>query len=210
MTESDLDRVLEIERLCFSPPWLREKYGIDLTEELKETRKDLWVQELPDELLEGHSELLMDAANSLGYHWTKFGKMIDAKKCRKNCSDCMLTCPTGAKWTSRVYLEEAKKNGATVITNVTVPRTSRKRSRKGCTCQKRFQHRRISCALDHPCGWWPGFSADSAKDGHRKSRSRHLHRPTDRGRRCLFRSSPCRWRKIQFAHVRGHLGILQI
>jgi ribosomal-protein-alanine N-acetyltransferase len=30
LTESDLDRILEIEQLCFSHPWLRENFLIDL------------------------------------------------------------------------------------------------------------------------------------------------------------------------------------
>lgn len=103
-------------------PFLRDELGIDLTEEVEETRRELGVQELPDHLLEGSGLRMIEAANRIGYHWTKLPKFIDADRCVKNCGGCMLGCRPGAKWSARVYLEDAVRAGATLQLPVAVER----------------------------------------------------------------------------------------
>ncbi len=98
--------------------------GIDLTLEAEEAKKDLWIQQQPDELVGKENLSLVDAANSIGYHWGKMEKFIDPKLCNAS-GDCMLGCKTGAKWTARVYGDEALRNGAdlhlhTKVTDVIV------------------------------------------------------------------------------------------
>ncbi|HPA72416.1 MAG TPA: FAD-dependent oxidoreductase [Spirochaetota bacterium] len=93
--------------------------GIDLSEEAAEAKKDMWIQEQPDELVGPENLRLLEAANSLGYHWGKMEKFIDPKKCTGN-GDCMLGCKTGAKWTARVYGDEAVAKGADLRLNTKI------------------------------------------------------------------------------------------
>jgi choline dehydrogenase-like flavoprotein len=97
-------------------------FGIDLTAEAAEARADLHVQQLPDELVGKANLRILEAANDLGYHWTKVEKFIDPEKCVPDCADCMLGCARGAKWTSRVYGDEAVSLGADLALHTRVSR----------------------------------------------------------------------------------------
>jgi choline dehydrogenase-like flavoprotein len=111
---------------CAAPPpkIVFGPVGIDLTRETEEAKKDMWIQQQPDELVGKENLRLVDAANSIGYHWGKMDKFIDPKRC-SGSGDCMLGCKTGAKWTARVYGDEAVSKGAdlhlhTKVTDVIV------------------------------------------------------------------------------------------
>lgn len=102
------------------PEGLFEKHGIDLVPYLEKAEADLRVTELPDDTI-GESTLhVMEAAGRVGMKWQKLQKFIDPQKCEPRFCNCMLGCPKGAKWTSREYLDEAKRHGATVETGVTI------------------------------------------------------------------------------------------
>lgn len=108
---------------AFPPPKsMFDPLGIDLTEETEEARKDMWIQKLPDNLIGRANLRILEAANDLGYNWGKMDNFIDPSKCEENCGKCMMTCPRGAKWTARVYGDEAVKNGAELKLNVKVTR----------------------------------------------------------------------------------------
>lgn len=98
---------------CAVPPPKKifEPLGIDLTKEAAEAKSEMWIQSMPDELIGENNMRLLEAANSLGFHWQKVDKFIDASKC-SGSGDCMLGCKTGAKWTGRVYGDEAVAGGA--------------------------------------------------------------------------------------------------
>lgn len=101
---------------CAIPP-LESTFGpvgIDLTAEAAEAENEMWIQELPDYLIGDANLRLLEAANDAGFHWNKMKKFIDAKKCLPNCGECMLGCRTGAKWSARVFADEATANGADV------------------------------------------------------------------------------------------------
>ena len=96
--------------------------GIDLKAEAAWARRELGVGPLPDELV-GQSVLrILEAAGDLGYHWTKLDNFIDPEKCREGCGDCMLGCRHGAKWTSRVFGDEATAAGAKLLLHARVDR----------------------------------------------------------------------------------------
>lgn len=103
-------------------PFIREKLGIDLRDEIAEVRQETGVGPLPDRLIDGSSSMLMEAANRIGYKWEVFDKFIDADRCRPGCSACMMGCPTGAKWTARNHVVDAVNHGATLVQPVTVDR----------------------------------------------------------------------------------------
>ena len=96
--------------------------GIDLKAEAAWARRELKVGPLPDELV-GESVLrILEAANDLGYHWTKLDNFIDPNACREGCGDCMLGCRHGAKWTARVFGDEATAAGADLLLHARVDR----------------------------------------------------------------------------------------
>ncbi len=57
------------------PGYLKDKWGIDLSREVEETRKELGVQKMPENLCGAGSMKVMEAANSLGYHWQRLDKV---------------------------------------------------------------------------------------------------------------------------------------
>lgn len=103
------------------PKAVFDAVGIDLSVETEEARGEMGVNILPDELIGKTNFRLLEAANDLGYNWTKTERFVNPDLCEPECADCMLGCPKGAKWTSRVYGDEAVRNGADLVlhTNVT-------------------------------------------------------------------------------------------
>lgn len=103
------------------PKAVFDEVGIDLSQETEEARVEMGVNVLPDELIGKTNFRLLEAANDLGYNWAKTERFVNPKLCEPECADCMLGCPKGAKWTARVYGEEAVRNGADLVlhTNVT-------------------------------------------------------------------------------------------
>jgi choline dehydrogenase-like flavoprotein len=109
---------------AFKPPlWLKEKYGIDLTEEVEEIFREIPIQPLPERLIGPAARRIMESAVAAGLDWNPLDKWIRPEKCRPNCGKCSLGCPVeGAKWTAREFVEEARKLGAELLTNTRVNR----------------------------------------------------------------------------------------
>ena len=64
----------------------------------------------------------MESALDLGYDWRKLPKFVFQEHCRPDCDKCTLGCPYGAKWSSRVFVEEAVEAGAVFLDRVRVDR----------------------------------------------------------------------------------------
>jgi len=108
---------------AFEPPYeMFETYGIDLRPEVAEVKQELPIAPLSDDLLGPAAKRIMDSAQDLGYEWNKLSKIAYQDKCRLSCDKCVMGCPYGAKWTSRIYVEEACKNGSVLITGADVKR----------------------------------------------------------------------------------------
>ena len=103
---------------CRPPDWLKDKYGVDITYEVNEAEEELKLAPLPDSLLGSSNMRLMASANELGHEWEPFKKFIDPEKCKPGCSDCILGCKHGAKWTAADYVAEAVAQGATLLNKV--------------------------------------------------------------------------------------------
>ena len=86
------------------PPWLQEKYGIDVSEEVEELYKEIPIQKLPDSLVGPAARQIMEAAQDLGMNWDLLDKWIRPDKCELNCGKCFFGCPTCAKWTAREFV----------------------------------------------------------------------------------------------------------
>ncbi len=106
---------------AFDPPVeMFKKYGIDITKEVAEAYREVPCLPLKDELIGPRAKRIMESAQSLGLKWQKMNKFIYQDKCLPDCELCQMGCPHGAKWTARVFLDEALKNGAELLDGSTV------------------------------------------------------------------------------------------
>lgn len=105
---------------CAAPPpdWLKQKYKIDIDDEVNDTIRELDIKPLPEELRGKASTKIANAAKSLGYDWfpqPKFMKTSGTKSL--DCgAKCMLGCRCGAKWNAAEYIDEAVESGAILYT----------------------------------------------------------------------------------------------
>lgn len=100
------------------PPWLATDFGIDLTEEIANTRREIGIAPFPEEFYKNWTcaHRLVGAAGELGIQLSPTQRFIDPAKCDPTCDDCMLGCKREAKWTAREYVNEAILNGAKLLT----------------------------------------------------------------------------------------------
>jgi choline dehydrogenase-like flavoprotein len=92
-----------------------QRYGISLEPYLVEAKRECWVNKIPDHMLGEGSKRLLEAAHELGYPWEILDKFVNLNQCKADCPMCPYGCPKGAKWTGMVFVEEAVKNGATLL-----------------------------------------------------------------------------------------------
>ena len=60
---------------AFRPPaWLKDKYGVDVSEEVEELWGEVPIQKLPDSLVGPAASKMMRAAQDLGLDWNKLNK----------------------------------------------------------------------------------------------------------------------------------------
>jgi choline dehydrogenase-like flavoprotein len=116
------------------PEWLSSKYGIDLKDEAKETEEELNIRPTPEHLIGPGVRRVMDAANRLGFQWRVFPKFVDHEKCVPDCSDCILGCRRGAKWTARRFIEEARENGCSLYTEFKASHVITKKGQAAGVC----------------------------------------------------------------------------
>lgn len=108
---------------AYKPPaWLKDKYGIDLQQEVDEFYEEVPIRPLSDSLLGPGVRQMMESAQALGVDWKPCEKLIRSEKCVPNCGKCALGCTTGAKWNAREYIEESKQEGAELLTRTSVRR----------------------------------------------------------------------------------------
>jgi len=99
-----------------------EKYGVDIMSEVAEAKEELPFAPLADDLVGPMAQRIMASALDLGYDWQKFPKFIYQDKCRSECWKCAYGCPHGAKWNTRMYVEDAVAHGAVLTTRARVER----------------------------------------------------------------------------------------
>lgn len=104
------------------PQWMKEKYGIDIDTEVKETINELKLAPLPPDLRGEASTRIAQAAQALGYQWEPQMKFMRPELSEKfDCgATCMLGCRCGAKWHAAEYVDEAINSGARVYTKADV------------------------------------------------------------------------------------------
>lgn len=97
-------------------------HGIDLEPALAALRAELPMAPLPDALVGPMARRIMGAARTLGLPWRKLDKMIRPQSCKAGCWRCVYGCPTGAKWTARDFVDEARRAGLAVKSGALVER----------------------------------------------------------------------------------------
>jgi choline dehydrogenase-like flavoprotein len=108
---------------AFEPNYeIFEKHNIDLKPEVEQAMQELPIAPLRDNLLGPSAQRCMASARDLGYPWEKLPKIVHQDICRTNCDKCTMGCPYGAKWTSREYIDQACRNGSTLLTGARVTR----------------------------------------------------------------------------------------
>jgi choline dehydrogenase-like flavoprotein len=89
-------------------------YGINLSDELAEVRRELPIAPLEDRLVGPLAKRIMQSACELGYQWKKLDKIVFQDKCRPDCDKCTMGCPYDAKWTARMFIDDAVRDGAVI------------------------------------------------------------------------------------------------
>lgn len=87
--------------------------GMDISAELEEVKRELPIAPLPDAMVGAQSIKLRDSATALGHAWHKHDMLIDQSKCATGYTH-------GALWRARSYVEEAVRDGATLISRANV------------------------------------------------------------------------------------------
>lgn len=108
------------------PPWLRDRYGIDLASQVAETVAELGVAPLPEPLRGAGSTRLAEAGLSVGHAFAPQPKLVEPARARVfDCSSaCMLGCRCGAKWSAAEYVDDAVAAGAVLRTRARVSRVT--------------------------------------------------------------------------------------
>ena len=103
--------------------------GIDLREDYAALEAELPVAPIAESLLSPDGSLkLLKILEAGGIPMRRMPKFIDPARC-KGCGQCSLGCPNGAKWTARVFLDEAQAAGARVRYHSRVTRVLHARGR---------------------------------------------------------------------------------
>ena len=108
---------------CFPVPVdMLRSYGIDITQEVEETRAELPIGPLKDEMIGPMAERIMESARDLGYNWQKLDKFMYQDRWKPKYPFGHYGDPYGVKWSARMYVQEALSHGAELVTGARVTR----------------------------------------------------------------------------------------
>lgn len=99
---------------------LRE-VGVDLNREFEELAREVPVSTDHRRLWSAATRRLFELCAQAGLDPRPTPKMIDLARCRR-CGRCILGCPHRAKWDSRRFLDDARAQGARLVTGCRVRR----------------------------------------------------------------------------------------
>jgi choline dehydrogenase-like flavoprotein len=106
------------------PPWLQQRYGVDVEDDARAIAEELGIAPLAPELRGRASTRVAEAALALGMDWRPQDKfMLPARAQPFDCgARCLLGCRCGAKWTAAELADEAVAAGATLWTRARASR----------------------------------------------------------------------------------------
>lgn len=92
-----------------------KKIGIDLDPEFKDLAAEVPISTTHQERWREDTRRLFAIFQEMGLNPKPMPKMARGELCT-NCGRCILGCPTGAKWDSREFLDDARAKGARLVT----------------------------------------------------------------------------------------------
>lgn len=98
------------------PHAMLKKYGIDVSAEEKETRKELPIAPLRDEMITPMTARIAESAVSLGIGWKRLDKFMYQERWKPGLPFGYYGDPHDVKWSALMYVREAAANG-TVVRN---------------------------------------------------------------------------------------------
>lgn len=109
---------------AFEPPFeVFDSYGIDLRGAIAEARAELPIAPLNEKLIGPRASRIMQSARDLGLDWAPLPKFIYQDRCPEGEWLGFYSAPTyESKWNSRMWVEEAITDGATLVTGARVER----------------------------------------------------------------------------------------
>ena len=109
------------------PPWLNDRYHIDIGREVDETERELHIAPLPPELRGTASTRIAESAGALGYPWFAQPKFMSPSRAKRfHCTAaCMLGCRCKAKWNAGEWIDDAVASGARLHTGARIHRVLR-------------------------------------------------------------------------------------
>lgn len=96
------------------PHAMLKKYGIDLSAEEKETRRELPIAPLDDHMITPMTARIAESARSLGLGWKRLDKFMYRDRWKPGLPFGYYGDPHDVKWTALMYVREAVANGAVV------------------------------------------------------------------------------------------------
>jgi len=108
---------------CFPVPIeMLKKYGVDISSQVKEVRKDLPIAPLRDDIMGPKAKLIEKSALELGYDWKRLEKFMyqDRWTREQKHGEYYYGDPNDVKWNARLYIDEAVSLGAVLVTGAKV------------------------------------------------------------------------------------------
>ncbi|MBP7584003.1 MAG: GMC family oxidoreductase [Spirochaetes bacterium] len=106
---------------CFPVPHdMLKQHGIDVKKEEEETRAELPIGTLKQEMVTPMAKRIMECARALGYDWKLLPKFMDQNKWCPGYRFGYYGDPHRVKWSARMYAEEAVHNGAVLLNKAKV------------------------------------------------------------------------------------------
>ncbi|WP_319522032.1 GMC family oxidoreductase N-terminal domain-containing protein [uncultured Desulfosarcina sp.] len=104
------------------PFGMLERRGIDIRDEVAEARRELPIAPLKEEMITPATGRIMEAARDLGYPWNPLDKIMYQDRWKPEFSFGYYGDPHGVKWSSRMFVREAQRNGAVLAVRARVER----------------------------------------------------------------------------------------
>ena len=95
--------------------------GIDLEAEFRSLEQELPISTAHRRRWRPVTRRLFETCEQLGMQPSVTPKLVDYSRCTR-CGRCVLGCPSGAKWDSRRFLDQAIERGARLVTRARVDR----------------------------------------------------------------------------------------
>jgi len=97
-----------------------KKYGIDITAEEKEARKELPIGPLKDAMVTPMARRIMESARSLGYDWKQLDKFMYQDRWRPGYQFGYYGDRNNVKWSAKMDVDAAIKKGAVLLNRAQV------------------------------------------------------------------------------------------